>query len=146
MAVDPIPEGYRTVTPYLPVPGVAGVIEFLKKAFDAEEQLRMPGPNDTVMHAEMKIGDSVVMMGEPPNLADAMPAMLYVYVADVDESYRRAVDAGGTSMQEPKNEFYGDRVAAVKDPAGNVWYLSTHVEDVPDDELQRRMQEARPQS
>src|SRR5688572_10063348 len=116
MAVKPIPEGFHTVTPYLLVSGVAGLIDFLKQAFNAEEIHRSASPDGTVMHAQIKIGDSMVMMGEAGGEWKPMPIMLYLYVDDVDAWYHRALKAGGTSERELTDEFYGDRVGAVRDP------------------------------
>lgn len=142
MAVKPIPEGYHSVTPYLVITGAARLIEFLKAAFDAKEIERMSMPDGTVAHAEVKIGDSPVMMGEAGGRYPAMPAGLYLYVTDVDATYRRAVQAGGTSVEEPTDKFYGDRSAGVKDPSGNFWWIGTHKEDVAPEEIKRRMQAA----
>jgi PhnB protein len=135
MPVKPIPTGYHSVTPYLVVPGVARVIEFLKQAFKAEEVERMARPDGTVMHAEVRIGDSIIMMGEPNDKFPAMPAAVYLYVPDVDAAYKRALAAGAASTMEPANQFYGDRNAGVKDASGNVWWIATHVEDVPREEM-----------
>ncbi len=137
-AVRPIPEGYHTVTPYLVVPGVAKVIDFVKRAFEATEIGRFEHPNGGVMHAEVKIGDSIVMMGEPHGDIEARPAVLHLYVEDVDTSYRRALEAGARSLREPADQFYGDRSAGVQDPAGNQWWLATHGEDVSVEEMRRR--------
>ena len=137
MAVDPIPEGYHTVTPYLVVNGAETVIEFLENALDAEETVRMPGPNGTIGHAEVRVGDSVVMMADPDG-EDIMPTMLHVYVADVDATYERAMKAGATSIREPENQFYGDRAGQFEDPFGHLWFVATHVEDVEPEEMQRR--------
>jgi PhnB protein len=142
VAVRPIPEGYHSVTPYLTVPGIAGLIEFLKKAFDATEKGRFEGPGGSIMHAEVRIGDSIVMMGEPNGEIKPMPAMLHLYVPDVDETYQRALQAGAKSLREPANQFYGDRSAGVVDASGNQWWISTHVEDVSDEEMRRRMDAA----
>ena len=142
MAVKPIPDGYRTVTPYLVVPGVAKVIDFLKQTFDAQEIMRMTRPDGAVGHAEVKIGDSMVMMGEPMGPQAPMPSMLYLYVKDVDAAYKRAIKAGGTSMQEPANQFYGDRNAMVKDSSGNIWGIAAHVEDVAPEEMAKRAEAA----
>jgi len=101
----------------------------------------MSGPEGRVAHAEMKIGDSIIMMGDASSQNKAMPSQLYVYVDDVDTVYKRALEAGGTSISEPTNQFYGDRNASVRDPVGNIWGISTHVEDVPPEEMQRRMKE-----
>ena len=142
MAVKPIPEGYHTVTPYLMVEGVPKLIEFLKAAFGAREIHRTALPDGSVMHAEVQIGDSRVMMGEARGGMKPIPAMLYVYVPDVDAVYERAVRAGGTSTVKPVNQFYGDRSGAVQDASGNQWWIGTHVEDVPADELARRAEAA----
>jgi PhnB protein len=134
-----IPEGYRNVTPYLINEGVEKVIHFLRQAFGAAEKYPpMKRPDGTIMHVEMRVGDSVIMMGEATSEYRPMPACLYVYVEDVDSTYQRALRAGATSVVDPRDQFYGDRSAGVRDPAGNVWWIATHKEDVPDAELQRR--------
>lgn len=138
MPVKPIPEGYHTVTPYLVVPGAGRLIEFLKEAFKAEEVERMSQPDGTVMHAEVRIGDSIIMMGESSDKFPAMPAAIYLYVPDIDAVYKRALAAGAASTMEPANQFYGDRNAGVKDPSGNLWWIATHVEDVPREEMAKR--------
>ena len=138
MAVKPIPDGYHTVTPYLIVPGAAELIEFTKRAFGAEERFRMAGPDGTVMHAEIQIGDSVVMVSDGSPEHPPMPGMLHLYVEDVDAVYGNALAAGAESLREPEDQFYGDRSGGVKDASGNQWWLSTHVEDVPPEEMRRR--------
>jgi len=138
MAVKPIPEGYHTVTPYVVVPGVAKLIDFLKQAFDAKELHRMAGPDGRIMHAEVRIGDSPVMLGEPMGEWKAMPCAVYLYVEDTDAVYNSALRAGGTSMMEPADQFYGDRNAGVKDPAGNLWWIATHLEDLSTEEIKKR--------
>ncbi len=143
MAVKPIPEGYHTVTPLLSVRGAARLIDFLKKAFGATEIYRFPSPDGTVMHAELKIGDSVLMLGEAADQQHPpMPVALYLYVDDADATYRKALDAGGESIGAPDDMFWGDRVATVKDFAGNKWWIATHVEDVNSGEIERRAQQA----
>jgi PhnB protein len=137
MAAKPIPDGFHTVTPALVVDGAAKLIDFLKAVFGAEELRRMRGPGNTVMHAEVRIGDSIVMLGDAAH-EPRMPGRLYVYLRDVDAAYRRALEAGATSLTEPTDMFYGDRAARVRDPFGNVWGIATHVEDVPAEELARR--------
>ena len=134
----PIPKGYHTVTPVLTVHGAAKLIEFLKQAFDAKETYRLPGPNGEVMHAEVKIGDSMVMVGEATDQWKPMPATIALYVEDTDAWYKRALQAGATSVREPSDQFYGDRSAGVKDSAGNRWWIHTHIEDVPPDEIKKR--------
>lgn len=138
MAVKPIPDGYHTVTPYLIINGAEKVIAFLKEAFDAQELCVMRGPNNTIMHAEVRIGDSPVMLAEATEQWKAMPTMLYLYLPDVDGFYQRALKAGATSIKEPADQFYGDRSACVRDAAGNSWGLATHVEDVSPEEMERR--------
>jgi len=139
MPVKPIPDGYHSVTPYLIVRGVARLIDFLKQAFEATETIpRMTRPDGTIMHAEIRIGDSAVMLGEPMGEFQPMPGSLYLYVSDTDATYRRALQAGATSTMEPADQFYGDRNAGVKDPQGNTWWIATRKEDVPPQELVRR--------
>jgi PhnB protein len=146
----PIPDGYRTATPYLIVKGAAEAIEFYKRAFGATEMLRMADPQGKVGHAEIKIGDSVIM------LADEHPAMGYrgprslggssvsilLYLEDVDGVFERAVKAGAKAQRPVMNQFYGDRSGTLEDPFGHVWTVATHVEDVAPEELKRRAQAA----
>lgn len=141
MAVKPVPEGYRTVTPYLVVPGIPKLLDFVKEAFGASELHRFTGPDGTIMHAEARIGDSIVMMGDPAGRYPAMPSTVYVYVPDVDAAYQRALSAGAKSVSAPKDQFYGDRSGGVIDPCGNQWYIATHVEDVSPEEMERRSRE-----
>lgn len=137
MTVQSVPEGYHAVTPYLMVADAARLIDFLKQAFGAVETERVARPDGGIMHAEVRIDDSPVMMGEPPGRL-TVPASLYLYVADVDATYARALAAGATAGSPPANQFYGDRSGAVTDPAGNTWWIATRVENVPRDELARR--------
>jgi PhnB protein len=141
MAVKPIPDGYHSVTPYLMVRDAHGLLQFLKNAFSAEEKEKMAAPDGTVMHAELKIGDSVVMLSEARGQWEPTTSALYVYVEDADATYRQALSAGATSVMEPANQFYGDRHGGVKDKFGNFWWIATHVEDVPAHEMQRRAEE-----
>ncbi|HZI95400.1 MAG TPA: VOC family protein [Patescibacteria group bacterium] len=141
MAVKPIPDGYHTLTPYLVVQGADKVIEFLKKTFDAKLVERMDNPDGTVKHAELRIGDSMLMMGEASATHPPMPCAIYAYVTDTDAVYKRALQAGGVSLMEPANQFYGDRNAGVKDSAGNSWWIGTHIEDVSPEEMKRRAAE-----
>ena len=142
MAVNPVPEGYRTVTPYLVVDGATNVLDFVKQAFGAEEKFRMDGPDGKVGHAEVQIGDSIVMVGDAGAENPAMPAMIHLYVDDCDATYERALAAGAKSEREPTDQFYGDRSAGVRDSAGNLWWIATHVEDVPEEEMAKRIEEA----
>ena len=141
--VQPIPAGFHTVTPYLTVRGVKGLIEFVKAAFGAKLKMAHAMPDGTVMHAEVKIGDSIVMMGEARD--KVLESMCYLYVKDTDKLYHQALKAGGTSIMEPVNQFYGDRNAAVKDAWGNQWWIGTHVEDVSPKEMNKRMAAQKPQ-
>ena len=142
MAVKPIPEGLHTVTPYLVVSGVARLIDFLKQAFDATEMHRSTRPDGTIMHAQVRIGDSPIMMGEVWGEFPAKTASLYLYVEDCDALYKRALAAGAVSIMEPMDMFYGDRNGGVRDFAGNEWWIATPIEDVPPAELERRAEEA----
>ena len=141
MAVKPIPDGYHAVTPYLLVHGATGLIEFLQRAFGAREVSRTTTPDGGLMHADLVIGDSHVMLSEATERWPAMPASIYLYLADTDAAYRRAVKAGATSLMEPEDQFYGDRSAGVRDPSGNCWWIATHIEDVSSDEMARRTEE-----
>ncbi|MGH7151065.1 MAG: VOC family protein [Planctomycetota bacterium] len=138
MAVKPIPDGFHTVTPYLVVPGAPRLIEFLKRVFDAEEVERTTRPDGTIGCAAVRIGDSMLMMGEAQGAHGSKPATLYVYVKDTDAAYRKAIQAGATSVCEPMDMFYGDRSGGVKDPCGNEWFIATHREDLTREEIERR--------
>lgn len=141
MTVKPIPDGYHSVIPYLIVQGAAGLIDFLRHAFDATEKERHTWPDGSIMHAEVKIGDSTIMLGEARGEWKPMPASIYLYVHDADATFRKAIKAGAVSVMEPADQFYGDRHGGVKDPCGNMWWVATHIEDVPPEELQKRMEE-----
>ncbi len=134
-------KGYHTVTPYLHVIGAASLLDFMKNTFDAEETVRMSLADGVVMHAEMKIGDSIIMVSEATGKSKPMPSMLYLYVGDVDSTYKRALECGASSIREPKNEFYGDRSCGVKDHTGNTWWIATHIEDLTPEELHKREEE-----
>jgi PhnB protein len=138
MSTKPIPDGYHSVTPYLIVKGADQLIDFVTQAFGAELIERMARADGTIGHAEARIGDSVVMLSEARGEWKPMPASLYLYVPDTDATYRQALDAGGTSVMEPADQFYGDRNAGVRDPVGNLWWIGTHQEDVSREELERR--------
>jgi PhnB protein len=140
MAVKPIPDQYHAVTPYLIVADAAREIDFLKQAFGAVESARALTPDGKVMHAEVRIRDSAIMLSDPMAGMNPTPAGLLLYVTDCDAEYQRALKAGATSLNEPADQFYGDRSGGVKDPAGNTWWISTHKEDVAPEEMKRRMQ------
>lgn len=153
MAVSPIPEGYPRVTPYLHVDGASAAIDFYTEVLGATERMRMPGDTpEQIGHAELQFGDSVVMLADEfPNLGalgptsvGGTPVTLLLYVDDVDATFARAIEAGATTVQEPEDQFYGDRSAQFEDPWGHRWNIASHVEDVDPDEMQRRMAELAP--
>jgi PhnB protein len=139
------PEGHHTIVPSFAVPQAGKVIQFIEQAFGGKVVDRYEGPGGNVMHAEVLIGDSVVMLGEPmPGQMEAMPASLSYYVdegADVDKVYKRALELGAKSVHEPANQFYGYRSARVQDVAGNSWTICAIVEELSKDEMHRRMNE-----
>jgi PhnB protein len=140
MAVKPIPDGYNTYTPYYVVEGAAEFLDFLKKAFGAEETLRMPAPGGRIGHAEVRIGTSMLMLADaslPEHPVRQFNGMLYVN--DADAVFKTAVAAGARSERQPENMFYGDRMGGVVDKWGNHWWIGTHVEDVSPEEMKRRM-------
>jgi PhnB protein len=148
MPVKSIPDGYHCVTPYLVIKGAAQAIEFYKKALGAKELMRFPGPGGAIMHAEIQIGDSPVMLadempGRPyrsPQAYGGTPVSLMVYVNDVDAVFNRAVAAGVKVQQAIQDHFYGDRSGTFEDPFGHVWTVSTHKEDVSPEEMAKRME------
>jgi PhnB protein len=139
---DPIPSGYHTVTPYLRVTGAAEFIQFLQRAFDAKENHRSLGPDGAIVHADVTIGDSHVMLTEGMETFPTLPGSIFLYVPDVDLTYQSAIEAGATSIMEPSDQFYGDRTGGVRDPFGNEWWIGTHVEDMSAEELHHRHQQA----
>jgi PhnB protein len=146
MAVKSIPEGYHSVTPYLIVRGGNDAIEFYKKAFGATELFRFPAPEGKVGHAEIKVGDSPIMLADEypqmgynsPQSIGGSPVSLMIYVEDVDTVFHRAVESGATVKEAVQDKFYGDRVGSVVDPFGHVWHIATHKEDISIEEMQRR--------
>ncbi len=144
---NPIPEGYNSVTPYLVVDDAAKAIEFYKQAFGAEEKFRMP-MGDRIGHAEIKIGDSFVMLADEfpemdhlgPKARGGTTVSLLVYVNDVDSAFKTAIDAGAKQLKPLENQFWGDRMGSLTDPFGHQWSLATHVEDVSEEEMSTRMQ------
>jgi PhnB protein len=146
MAVKPVPDGYHTATPYLVVKGAADAIEFYKKAFGAIEIFRMSAPDGRMGHAEIRIGDSPIMLADEfpemgwcaPQSSGYPPMSLYLYVNDVDATTQKAVAAGAKELRPVKDQFYGDRSGSIADPFGHCWNIATHKEDVPPDELKRR--------
>ena len=147
MAVNPIPEGYHSVTPYLVIDGATEAIRFYSEAFGATEVMRMP-MGDRIAHAEIKIGDSHVMLSDEwpdmnllgPAKRGGATASLMIYLTDVDTAFKRALDAGGTQERPVEDQFWGDRMGTLVDPFGHRWTLATHVEEVSEEEMQRRMQ------
>jgi uncharacterized glyoxalase superfamily protein PhnB len=137
---NPVPAGYATVIPYLCVSDAAKLIEFMQQAFDAQLLFKMDGPGGRIMHAEMTIGNSKIMLAQPAP-GQETHAMLHLYLPDTDAVYARALAAGATSVREPADQFYGDRSAAVRDEFGNQWYIATHIKDVTPEEMDRHMAE-----
>jgi len=150
MAVKPIPEGYHSVTPYLIIKGAADAIEFYKKAFGATELFRFPTPDGKIGHAEIKIGDSLIMLADEfaemgykgPQALGGSPVSLMIYLEDVDTVFNRAVEAGASVKEAVQDKFYGDRTGALTDPFGHVWHVATHKEDVSMEEMERRAKQA----
>lgn len=147
MAVNPIPDGYHTVTPYLIIKGAAAAIDYYKRAFGATERVRMEAPGGRVGHAELRIGNSMVMLADEhaemgyrsPSTLGTTPVSLVLYVADVDKVFAQAISAGGKSRRPVADQFYGDRMGTLEDPFGHVWTVGTHTEDVSPEEMTRRM-------
>ena len=145
-AVKPIPDGYPSLTPYLIVGDGAAAIAFYEKAFGAAERLRLTTPDGKIGHAELEIGDSLIMLADEypahgargPRAFGGSPVGLHHYVADVDAVVARAVAAGAKLVHPVENKFYGDRMGTIEDPFGHKWYVTTHIEDVPPDEIDRR--------
>jgi PhnB protein len=152
MAVKPIPEGYRTVTPYLIVSDAAKALDYYQRALGAREIVRMPGPGGKIMHAEIRIGDSMVMLADEfpqmgansPQTIGGTPVGICLYVENVDELFNRAISAGGKVERPLQNQFYGDRSGTLIDPFGHKWTIATHVEDVSPEEMQKRMAAMKP--
>lgn len=150
--VKPIPEGYHSVTPYLVVDGAAKAIAFYEAAFGAIETVRMPTPDNRIGHAEVKIGDSVVMLSDAmkemdhksPKTLGGTPITLMIYVPDVDKTVAAALKAGAKELRPVENQFWGDRMGGVTDPFGHQWFIATHVEDVTPEEMKRRMESMAP--
>lgn len=147
MPVHHIPEGYHSVTPYLVVDGAARAIDFYTQAFGATEVMRMPGPGGRIGHAEIKIGDSHVMLADEhpeqghrgPKSIGGTPVGIMIYVPDVDSMFRKAISLGATETRPVEDQFYGDRSGSLTDPFGHNWMISTHIEDVSPEEMDRRM-------
>jgi PhnB protein len=150
MSVKPIPEGYHSVTPYIIVRGAAKALDFYTTAFEAVELFRMPGPDGAIMHAEIKIGDSPLMIADEfpdmgaksPEAYGGSPVGLMIYVEEVDRIFQKAVDNGAKVDRPIKNQFYGDRSGTVIDPFGHKWTIATHIEDVPPEEMASRAEAA----
>ena len=152
MAVKAIPDGYYSLTPYLYIKGAAQALEFYKNAFNATEVVRMPGPGGRIMHAEVKIGNSMLMLSDEnperaafsPSTTGRATSSTMFYTDDVDAIYKQALAAGAKSDQAPTDMFWGDRMANITDPFGHCWGIATHKEDVSPEEMGRRMKEQQP--
>ena len=148
MAVNPIPEGYPRVIPYLAINGAADALEFYKEVLGANERMRMPGPNGTIGHAELEVGDSVIMLadeyaeiGHLGPKDGATPVSLCLYVENVDDVFKKAIGKGAKEVQPVEDKFYGDRAGTFEDPWGHHWNVMMHIEDVPPDEMEKRAAE-----
>ena len=149
-AVNPIPEGYPRVTPYLCVDGAAAAIDFYTSVLGAKERMRMPGPDGKLGHAELLLGDAVVMLADEypemdvrsPTSIGGSPVTIHVYVEDVDRVFEQAMAAGATALRPVENQFYGDRSGSFVDPFGHKWNVASHVEDIPPEEMAKRATEA----
>jgi PhnB protein len=139
--VNPIPKGYGTVTPALNQNDASATVAFCKKAFGAKLRMKMPAPGGKLMHAELEIGDSVVMLSDAMS-EPARVSSLFLYVPDVDKTVSKAIKAGATVMMPVADQFWGDRMGRVVDPQGNLWTIATHVEDVPEAEMKKRQKQA----
>jgi PhnB protein len=150
MPAKPIPEGYNTISHHLAVDDAGEAIEYYKRAFGATERGRMNAPDGRVAHAELQLGDSVVMLADPFDQSSTKPpkelggasASLFMYVEDVDAAFQRAVDAGATATMPPEDMFWGDRFSTLTDPFGHVWNLATHIEDLTPEEIEERARQA----
>lgn len=147
MSIKAIPEGYHSITPYLGIEKAAQAIEFYKQAFNATEVMRLEMPNGRIGHAELRIGDSTIMLASPcdemhlHNPGESTSIALHLYVNDVDAQYKQALDAGGTAVSQPEDRFYGDRSGTVKDPFGHLWFLATRKEDLTEAQVRQRAEE-----
>jgi PhnB protein len=146
--VKPIPDGYPRVIPYLSIDGAADAITFYGDVLGAEERVRMNGPDGKVGHAELAIGDGLIMLADPspegaptPKAVGGSPVTVMVYVEDVDAIFEKAIAAGADAITKPENQFYGDRAASFTDPFGHRWHIATHVEDVSPEDMEKRMAE-----
>jgi len=145
--VKPVPDGHRTVTPYLALRNAAKALEFYKKAFGAMETYKLMVPNGRVGHAEIRLGDSIVMLsdefpeygGKAPDTLGGSPVNIHLYVEDVDAFFKRALAAGAKERKPVMDQFYGDRSGQLEDPFGHLWWVATHKEDVPPEEMQKRV-------
>jgi PhnB protein len=143
MPVKPIPEGFHTITPYLFAEGIPRLIKFISAGFDGEVTSRKERSDGSIIHAEMRIGDSMLMIGEATAEFGPMPTSIYLYVTDCDSVYRQALEAGGSSVFELMNLPSGERYGGVKDVCGNIWWIATHVEDLSPEEQDRRWKDFR---
>ena len=138
MKRNPVPDGYHAITPYLKLPNAERLVKFLKDAFDGVETARLTKPDGSLLHAEVRIGDSLVMVHELPSQGKPKPSMLYLRIGDVDATYKRAIGAGGISVTEPTNMYWGERVACVRDVSENDWWIASPLETLTLEEVQER--------
>lgn len=146
MSANPVPEGYNSVIPYLTIRGAADAIEYYKKVFGAKEVLRLVAPDGNIAHAEIRIGDSMIMVSEEcgrnyfvsPEKMQGVSVGIHLYVGDVDSVFSKAVESGGTVIDEVKDQFYGDRMGTLRDPYGHIWFVATNVESLTQEEVRKR--------
>jgi uncharacterized glyoxalase superfamily protein PhnB len=143
MSIKAIPEGYANVIPYLICKNTQEVIDFAVKTLDAKIDSISKNAEGIIMHAAIHVRESAIMLSEGSGKHPASPAMVYIYVENVDEVYKKGLAAGGKSLREPTNEFYGDRSCGLLDASGNQWWIATHVEDVPEEEMEKRQRESK---
>jgi PhnB protein len=146
--VKPIPQGYTTVTPSITLNDTAKAIEFYKKAFGATERMRVPGPDGKIMHAEIQIGNAIIMMNDEcmgqrsAKSLGSSPASFYLYFEDADMAFKKAIAAGGKELQPPTDMFWGDRLGLIEDPFGYQWNIASHVKDITQEEMKKGQQES----
>src|SRR5213595_2366234 len=138
MSMKPIPEGFHAITPYLFAHGASRLIEFISAAFEGELIFQQQRPDGAIMHATIRIGDSMLMLADPTAEFGAMPSSIYLYVTDCDDVYHTGLNTGGVAVFPMMTLPYGERYVGIKDPCGNIWWVATHVEDVPPDKQERR--------
>lgn len=142
-SVKPIPEGYHTITPFLIADNAGELIKFIERAFEGKVKFTMKSDEGVIVHSEMFVGNSIIMISDSTEEFKPVKSLFHLYVENADSVFKKAIEAGAESIREPENQFYGDRSGGVKDKWGNQWWISTHIEDVSDEEMKRREEEFR---